>query len=113
MPSVSDYFSDLDFFGMWVWGPEPHGPAEKIVYEEYTDNAYITGCDWMPFFQEEPWTAELRGKNVLVISPFADTITKQYENHKIPYNSPETPITPKELLLFSALGEKVQFLTTF
>jgi hypothetical protein len=77
------YFSDLDLFGMWIWGPEPCGEYEKLVYDEYTKDASLCfGGDWMPFFREKPWTAELKGKRVLVISPFANTITKQYEKRE-------------------------------
>ena len=72
------YFPDLDFFGMWVYGPERHGAAEKLVYEEYTKDAHIVGCDWMPWNYENPWISTLKGKKVLVISPFSQTIHKQY-----------------------------------
>ena len=70
---------------MWIWGPEPCGEYEKLVYDEYTTDASICGGgDWMPFFvDEEPWTAELKDKNVLIISPFTDTITKQYGEQMI------------------------------
>ena len=83
------YFSDLDFFGMWVWGPEPHGPTEKLVYEEYAPNSTIVGCDWMPWHNEEPWTSQLKGKRVLVISPFADTIQKQYTKRDLLWDNPD------------------------
>ena len=80
------YFSDLDLFGMWIWGPEPCGEYEKLVYDEYTTNASLCfGGDWMPFFLdegEEPWTAKLKGKKVLVISPFAATIAEQYKKRE-------------------------------
>lgn len=43
-----------------------------------------------PFWSKEPWTACLKGKKVLVVHPFAESIQKQYkkrellfENHKI------------------------------
>lgn len=33
-----------------------------------------------PFFVDNPWTRELKGKNVLVIHPFIHSIEKQYKN---------------------------------
>ena len=52
-------------------------------------------CDWLnkkpyvhmygfhPFFQpEHPWTYALKGKHVLVVHPFAETIESQYNNHR-------------------------------
>lgn len=35
-----------------------------------------------PFAWNNPWTYELRGKKVLVVHPFADSIKKQYENRE-------------------------------
>jgi hypothetical protein len=36
-----------------------------------------------PFYFGAPWTEHLKGKNVLVISPFTDTIKAQYEKRKL------------------------------
>lgn len=36
-----------------------------------------------PFYSGSPWSEYLEGQNVLVISPFADTITKQYEKRHL------------------------------
>jgi hypothetical protein len=35
-----------------------------------------------PFFWENPWTSALRGKKILVISPFASSIKEQYDNKR-------------------------------
>ena len=49
------YFSDLDFFCMWVWGAEPHGPTEKLVYEEYAPNAAIILRDITKSYDSDGW----------------------------------------------------------
>lgn len=40
-----------------------------------------------PFFVERPWTRYLKGKRVLVVHPFADTIRKQYEKRELLFNN--------------------------
>lgn len=35
-----------------------------------------------PYYHDNPWTQALKGKKVLVIHPFADTIQQQYKNNR-------------------------------
>jgi hypothetical protein len=65
-----------------------------------------------PFFVEKPWTLALRGKKVLVVHPFEETIRTQYEKRKYLFeNSDVLPdfelITLKAVQ--SAAGIKVPF----
>ena len=83
------YFSDLDFFGMWVWGEEPHSISEKVVYDTYTTHPTIVNTGWMPFYHENSWGSSLKDKRVLVVSPFADTIHKQYKKRDKIWNNEE------------------------
>ena len=48
---------------------------------------YIRALDYWRF--DEPWTMALKGKKVLVISPFADTIQKQYKKRDRLYKNVE------------------------
>lgn len=41
-----------------------------------------------PFYSGSPWTEHLKDKNVLVISPFTETIKKQYQNRKHLWKDP-------------------------
>jgi hypothetical protein len=41
-----------------------------------------------PFFVENPWTRILRGKRVLVVHPFEDTIRQQYERREHLFENP-------------------------
>ena len=51
---------------------------------------------------EKPWSAALRGKSVLVIHPFADTVQKQYARRKELF--PGTEILPEfDLKVFKAV----------
>lgn len=40
-----------------------------------------------PFYFKKPWSQKLSGKNILVISPFAYTINKQYKNKEKIWNN--------------------------
>ena len=41
-----------------------------------------------PFFDQDPWTIALKGKRVLVIHPFANTIKAQYEKRELLFDNP-------------------------
>ena len=88
------HVQDLDFFGMWMFGNEPETITEKEIYETYAKEAYLVnaGC-WDSFslaFQgiEDPWITEVRGKEVLIISPFSETIEKQYKKREKIWTNP-------------------------
>lgn len=42
-----------------------------------------------PFFVEYPWTRALKGKNVLVIHPFVETIQEQYKRRNLLFDNPD------------------------
>ena len=42
-----------------------------------------------PFFVEKPWTRYLKGKKVLVIHPFSETITSQYRKRNYLFANPD------------------------
>lgn len=78
-----DYFSsmyidaakDIDLLGSWVRG-------ENQFLKE-TENSLITKIESLePFFSESPWTSALKDQSVLVIHPFADSIKRQYAEHR-------------------------------
>lgn len=65
-----------------------------------------------PFFVDDPWTKYLKGKKVLVIHPFTDTIELQYKKRELLFCNPE--ILPEfELITYRAVqsvgGTKTQF----
>lgn len=42
-----------------------------------------------PFFVERPWTRALRGKRVLVIHPFVESIKLQHSRHELIFDNPD------------------------
>ena len=55
-----------------------------------------------PYFVERPWTRILKGKKVLVVHPYSDTIQKQYARREKLYDNPD--ILPEfELITLKAV----------
>ena len=85
---------DLDFLGLWMFGGEPETVTEKEVYERYARKSrLVCAGSWNPFDPilngcESAWTEELEGKTVLIVSPFTDTIKKQYEKREKIWSNP-------------------------
>lgn len=66
---------EVDLLGSWV-------PGENIL-GDLLEGAQVTTLEHLePFFVENPWTATLEGKRVLVIHPFSDSITRQFERNR-------------------------------
>ena len=71
---MKDTSAQVDILCYWEAGYQ-----EYMVDNYCTDNLQLTELDNLqPFFIEHPWTGALKGKTVLVIHPFAETIEKQY-----------------------------------
>ena len=69
-----------------------------------------------PFFVERPWTRILKGKKVLVVHPFVDTIKSQYQKREHLFSNPD--VLPKfELKTLKAVqtiaGTKSEFASWF
>ena len=68
---------------------------EDYIYKTYMQKdaelTYIRALDYWRF--KEPWTKALKGKKVVVVSPFADTIQKQYAIREKLYE--DTEILPE------------------
>ncbi|MCP5432126.1 MAG: hypothetical protein H6923_02530 [Alphaproteobacteria bacterium] len=68
---------EMDLIGVW------NRLGEASLLATYAPQATLTPFPEIePFEQKEPWTAALAGKRVLVVSPFAATITRQYARRR-------------------------------
>lgn len=69
-----------------------------------------------PFFVDHPWTRVLKGKKVLVIHPFEETIRLQYEKRNKLFENPDV-LPDFELLTYKAVqsvaGNKVPYQSWF
>lgn len=64
---------------------------EIKIIEKYLQHADLITIRAIssPFLYEKPWSAALKGKKVLVIHPFDETIKKQYEKREKLFKNPE------------------------
>lgn len=67
---------DIDLFVRWR--------IEELLFGSwFKDKTYVSKSTLDTFFsQEHPWTFALKGKRILVVHPFAETIESQYLNKR-------------------------------
>ena len=64
-----------------------------------------------PFFLNNPWTRALRGKKVLVVHPFAESIQKQYKKREFLFENPDVlpEFDLKTIKAVQSIGGSKQF----
>jgi len=65
--------SCADIIALWGVGAEP-----KIVHSKCKNSKFIYLMSLEPYYFSDPWSYALKGKKVLIIHPFKETIEKQY-----------------------------------
>lgn len=72
---------------------------------------------YAPFLFENPWTKELKGKKVLVVHPFVDSIKKQYEKREKLFENPMVLPEFSDLITIKAVqsivGNKPDFVDSW
>ncbi|RYU93724.1 hypothetical protein [Emticicia agri] len=66
---------ELDILGSWR-------AEEKFLKDFINKSIKVELKALEPYFSNEPWSAVLEGKKVLVINPFSETIKKQYNEKR-------------------------------
>ena len=77
----SESILNSDMLGVW-FGREKRIFGHLGYNKEYYRLRYLE-----PFYFAEPWSRELKNKNVLVIHPFEESIIRQYGNKKKIFNN--------------------------
>jgi len=72
----------LDLLGSWL-------PGENLISEIPVEVAVTSLGSLSPFGAKTPWTWSLRGKRVLLVHPFAESIRNQYEKRQLLFPDPE------------------------
>lgn len=82
----------------------------SYIYEEKYINKYLNCVKvdldgyYAPFMWQNPWTKYLKGKKVLVVHPFVDSIRYQYEHNRDKlFDNPDVLPEFKELLTVKAV----------
>lgn len=76
--------SKVDLLGVW------YNPMEDYIAEHYAPQCQLTHLIALePWYVNCPWTRALKGKKVLVIHPFTETIKRQYEKREELFDNPD------------------------
>ena len=68
---------NVDIFAIWNMF------MEEQYIKKYMRDVYLTQLRFIePWFAKNPWTEALKGKKVLVIHPFSETIIEQYKKRE-------------------------------
>ena len=73
-----EVLKDVDVIGVW------NTKGERFVCENYLskDAKLVTLDTITPITYQNPWSENLKGKKVLVIHPFEESIQEQYKKHE-------------------------------
>jgi hypothetical protein len=66
---------NLDVLGSWYY-------KEKLIQDRLNNVKIISYRDLQPYYHNDPWSKYLEDKKVLVIHPYAESITLQYDRHE-------------------------------
>ena len=70
--------SKINVFAQWI-ADGSGGFAEAPIIDEYAPKSQrIHSRALEPFYHEDPWSSALKGKRVLIVSPFEKSIKKQF-----------------------------------
>ena len=84
---------NVNVFAQWI--PDGVGGfAEGPIIDQISPNSTrVHSRSLEPFYHENPWSSALEGKRVLIVSPFGETIKKQYEKRELLWE--DTSILPE------------------
>lgn len=89
-PELADWYCEkliellpnVDILPVWCQIAEPY------LVRQFAKKAKLAHFeDIEPFWYENPWTSALKGKKVLVINPFDETIRQQYEKRELLFDN--------------------------
>ena len=81
---VLEAYQTADIIGNWY-----SSMAECKILKKYAPNAYYTQPRAAePFFYDTPLTIALKGKRVLILSVFSETMQKQYQKRETLFQNP-------------------------
>ncbi len=112
-----EYYMDCtakaDLLALWGVGAE-----NKVVKTKCKKTAKYCKLEALePYYFEEPWSEALRGKKVLVVHPFVESIKRQYEKREKLFEDqkvlPEFASLTCVKAVQSIAGEKTEFDTWF
>ena len=116
-PTALSQFGDLmlstctkvDVLGSWL-------PGERLLTQLMPDIQVVKLADLAPYVHENPWSAHLEGRRVLVVHPFESAIRSQYARRELLFRDSEV-LPAFDLLTLKAVqsiaGSPVPFRSWF
>lgn len=104
--------SEIDILGSYL-------NAERVLSDQLKKSIKVNlNAFYAPFLWRNPWTKFLKGKRVLVIHPFVESIEYQYTNNRTKiFQDPDVLPEFQELICIKAIqsqaGEKTKYLDWF
>lgn len=90
---------EIDILGSYIYQEKYVKPFLTSVKKRVTLDGF-----YAPFLWRNPWTKALKGKRVLVVHPFVESIRYQYENNRTKlWDNPDVLPEFKELLTLKAV----------
>lgn len=72
-----ELLTNVDVMGVWL------SKGEDYIYHNYFKDARLVRLRSIePYYHLSPWSVNLKGRKVLVIHPFQETIITQYKNRR-------------------------------
>jgi hypothetical protein len=93
---VLDCLKDVDVLASWA-------ESENLLIDEMSKASFCHLGDIDPFFAQTPWSAQLAGKRVVVVHPFAESIRNQYRDKRQALFSNPLVLPEFELLTVKAV----------
>jgi hypothetical protein len=99
---------EIDVLGVWC-------PGEAALAGHFPRAKLIPLTDLEPFHQADPWTIALKGRTVLVVHPFEQSIREQYSKRNVLFADPRMlpDFTLKTIKAVQSLGGKGSGFTTW
>lgn len=79
-----DDMEQVDVLGSWL-------QQEALFKKQLANATKVSLQDLEPYYHNEPWSAALEGKKVLVIHPFAESIKQQYTKRELLFSKNVLP----------------------
>lgn len=75
--------AQIDILASWL--------LDENKFEKELSHVYKIWLEYLnPYWSKEPWSRALKGKKVLVVHPFVDSIQKQYQRKTLLHKHPDT-----------------------
>lgn len=104
-----DAKNKIDILGTWI--------GSESVLSFNKSCKFVSLVSLEPFWSINPWTVALKGKKILVVHPFADSIIKQYSKREFLFDNNEILPQFKSLQVIKAVqsvgGAKSEFKSWF